>query len=146
MAVLWHGETAFVRTGRAFARLLGDERAAATVEFVLWVPVFMFIILAAVDATVLYLHHSEMWNVSRDVARRVAVGDISEDEAAEYVAEELYLYKNITAYALDTSDPGNPDVYIRIQTPVADADFFGIFQPVLDEYLEAMVIMRREPI
>lgn len=127
-------------------RLLRDERAAATVEFVLWVPIFMFIILAAIDATVLYLHHTEMWNVSRDVARRVAVGDINENEAPEIVSQELFLYKESTAYRVDTSDPSDDDVMILIQTPVADADFVGIFQAVLDEYLEAAVFMRREPI
>lgn len=145
-AVLWHDHKACPTIGRAFVRLLRDERAAATVEFVLWVPVFMFIILAAIDATVLYLHHTEMWNVSRDVARRVAVGDIDETQALQIVADELFLYTDSTAYSVDTSNPSDPDVMILIQTPVADADFFGIFQPVLDEYLEAAVIMRREPI
>ena len=144
--MLWRDDPACPWTGGAVRRLLGDEHGFTTVEFVLWVPIFAFIMIAAIDATVLYLHHSEMWNVSRDVARRVAVGDIDETQAAQIVADELFLYESSTAYRLETSDPADPNVRILIQTQVADADFFGIFQPVLAEWLEAAVIMRREPI
>jgi Flp pilus assembly protein TadG len=48
-------------------RFLRDERGSATIEFVLWVPVFMILLVATTDASILYLHHTEMWNVSRDV-------------------------------------------------------------------------------
>ncbi|HUF86048.1 MAG TPA: TadE/TadG family type IV pilus assembly protein [Thermohalobaculum sp.] len=123
---------------------LDDEHGSATIEFVLWVPVFAVILVAAIDATILYLHHTEMWNVSRDVARRVAVGDITEDQAAEVVEQELFLYSS--AYFVGTSDPKDLDVQIMIQTQVADASVFGFFEPILDKYLTALVTMRREPI
>lgn len=130
--------------GCVIRRFWADEHGTATIEFVLWVPVFATILVAAIDATVLYLHHTEMWNVSRDVARRVAVGDISEADAAQIVEEELYLYSS--AYHVATSDPAHLDVQIMIQTKVSDASIFGFFEPILDKYLTAMVTMRREPI
>ncbi len=121
-----------------------DERGSATIEFVLWVPVFVIILVAATDATVLYLHHTEMWNVSRDVARRVAVGDMSEADAAAAVQNDMFLYSR--AYTVATSNPTSLDVQIMIQTSVADASVFGFFEPIMDRYLTAMVTMRREPI
>ncbi len=126
------------------SRFLRDEHGSATIEFVLWVPIFVVILVAATDATVLYLHHTEMWNVSRDVARRVAVGDMSEADAVTVVQNEMFLYSR--AYTVSTSDPAELDVKIMIQTSVRDASVFGFFEPVMDRFLTAMVIMRREPI
>ena len=125
-------------------QFLRDERGSVTIEFVLWVPVMAVILVAATDATVLYLHHTEMWNVSRDVARRVAVGDMSEADAATVVQNEMFLYSR--AYTVATSDPTDLDVRIMIQTSIADASVFGFFKPVMGRYLTAMVTMRREPI
>lgn len=126
------------------AQFLRDDHGSATIEFVLWVPIFVVILVAATDATVLYLHHTEMWNVSRDVARRVAVGDMTEADAVNAVGNEMFLYSR--AYTVWTSDPADLDVQIMIQTSVRDASVFGFFEPVLDRYLTAMVTMRREPI
>jgi Flp pilus assembly protein TadG len=125
-------------------QFLRDERGSVTIEFVLWVPIMAVILVAATDATVLYLHHTEMWNVSRDVARRVAVGDMSEADAVTVVQNEMFLYSR--AYTVATSDPTELDVRIMIQTSIADASVFGFFKPVMGRYLTAMVTMRREPI
>ena len=124
------------------SQFLRDEHGSATIEFVLWVPIFVVILVAAIDATVLYLHHTEMWNVSRDVARRVAGNDLSEAAAAATVQNEMFLYSS--EYTVATSNPTDLDVQIVIQTRVADASVFGFFKPVMDRYLTAMVTMRRE--
>ncbi len=142
--MLWRYSFACPGAARVSRRFLGDESGTATIEFVLWIPVFAVILVAAIDATILYLHHTEMWNVSRDVARRVAVADITEAEAAAVVEQELFLYAD--AYFVATSDPTDMDVWIGIQTKVSDASVFGFFEPVLDDYLSAVVTMRREPI
>jgi Flp pilus assembly protein TadG len=125
-------------------RFLRDERGSATIEFVLWVPVFMILLVATTDASILYLHHTEMWNVSRDVARRVSVGDMTEADAATVVQNEMFLSTN--AYTVTTSDPADLDVVIQISTSIADASVFGFFKPVLGMHLAAEVTMRREPI
>jgi len=126
------------------SQFLRDEHGSATIEFVLWVPAFVVILVAATDATVLYLHHTEMWNVSRDVARRVAVGDMTEADAVGAVQSEMFLYSR--AYTVATSNPAELDVQIMIQTSIADASVFGFFEPVLGRYLTATVTMRREPL
>lgn len=125
-------------------QFLRDEHGSATIEFVLWVPVFVVLLVATTDASILYLHHTEMWNVSRDVARRISVGDLTEAEAATTVQKEMFLSTN--AYIVETSLPSALDVRIKIQTNIGDASVFGFFKPVLGQYLEAEVTMRREPI
>ena len=126
------------------SQFLRDEHGSATIEFVLWVPVFVILLVATTDASILYLHHTEMWNVSRDVARRVAVGDLTEADAVNVVQNEMFLYSS--AYTVATSDPTALNVQIMIQTSIADASVFGFFEPVLGRYLTANVVMRREPI
>ena len=126
---------------RAF---ISDDRAMATIEFVLWVPVFVVILVAVMDGTVLYLHQTEMWNVSRDIARRISVGDLTEADAVDTVRNEMYLYSR--AYTVATSNPINLNIQITIQTRIADASVFGFFEPVLGRYLTTSVTMRREPI
>jgi Flp pilus assembly protein TadG len=122
--------------------LTRDERGSATIEFVLWVPVFVFLLIATTDATVLYLSHTEMWNVSRDIARRIAVGDITEAEAVQEVQKELFLANG--AYTVTTSVGAN--VVVAISTNVGDASVFGVFKKVLDRDLNARVVMLREPV
>lgn len=124
------------------SRFLRDERGSATIEFVLWVPVFVVLLIATTDATILYLSHTEMWNVSRDIARRLAVGDITEAQAVEEAKKELFLYSR--AYQVGTSVGIN--VVVEITTNVGDASVFGFFKPVLGRELSARVVMRREPI
>ncbi|MDH3666169.1 MAG: pilus assembly protein [Paracoccaceae bacterium] len=143
----YRSEAELYRNDRAAPGISGflrDETGAASIEFVLWVPVFAFLLVAVIDATVLYLQHTEMWNVSRDVARRVAIGDMAESDVVQVVQNEMYLYSK--AYTVATSQPTDPDVQIAIQTTVAEASVFGIFQAVMDEKLTAVVTMRREPI
>ena len=132
------------RNAPGLAGFLRDETGSATIEFVLWVPVFAILLVATIDATVLYLQHTEMWNVSRDVARRVAVGDMVETDVYQVVQNEMFLYSK--AYTVATSQPTDLDVQIAIQTTIADASVFGIFQAVLNNDLTAVVTMRREPI
>lgn len=124
------------------SRFLRDEGGSATIEFVLWVPVFVVLLVATTDATILYLSHTEMWNVSRDIARRIAVGDITTDEAVNEAQKELFLYSRTYRVAAESGI----DVVVEIQTNVGDASVFGFFKPVLGRELSARVVMRREPV
>jgi Flp pilus assembly protein TadG len=54
-------------------RNFSDDSGATTVEFVLWVPVFMFILMITVDVSLLFLRQSNLWYVARDVARNASL-------------------------------------------------------------------------
>ncbi|MDT8343182.1 MAG: TadE/TadG family type IV pilus assembly protein [Thermohalobaculum sp.] len=73
----------FVDAGSSMiARFLRNERGTATMEILLWLPLFLFLVFLTVDASILYWRHGEMWNVARDVARTLASGAIAADEAS----------------------------------------------------------------
>jgi len=122
-------------------RFLQDEHGSATIEFVIWVPGFMFLLLFATDATVLYLTHTGMWNVSRDVARRMSIGDLTDTQAVAVAQQELFM--NGLNYSISATS--GTDVVVTISVAVPDASIFGIFDSLLDSFLVARVVMRREP-
>ena len=118
-----------------------DEHAAVTIEFVAVFPFFVFLLLMFVDASILYLTRTEMFEVSRDTARRVSVGAISVDEVPGYVNDHLLLAGRTYTIA---SYSGSL-VIIEMSVNVADASIFGIFRPVLGRTIKVRVEMLREP-
>ena len=124
-------------TLRAF---LSDDRASATIEFVLWVPVYVIILVAVTDASILYLTHTEMWNTARDSARRISVGAMAAADAPDRAGEKLLLAGR--TYTVAASDAG--PVIVEISVGVGDASVFGFFGPVLGRQLTARVEMMKE--
>lgn len=71
---------------RRLRAFLCEDQGAVTIEFVLWVPIVLGLLITAIDATTLYVTHTEMWNVARDTARRMVTGKIRTLEDAEAYA------------------------------------------------------------
>jgi Flp pilus assembly protein TadG len=123
---------------------LGDEKGAVTIEFVLWVPIFVGLLVFVTDASIIYLTHSEMWNVARDTTRRMTTEQItSTAEARDYAAAHLFLGNR--TYVIDSYFGGEMNVTIAIGLDGA-AVFGFFFEPILGESLVASVTMRREPL
>lgn len=130
---------------QGFIAFFADERGSETVQFVAFVPLFVFLLVIVTDASFLYLTNSEMWNVARDTARRMVAGQItSETEAETFAAERLNMFEN--PYTVDAHF--DPDAYmsIYIATDIADAMVFGAFlRPLLNDTIQVRVVMRSEP-
>ena len=125
---------------------LRDEKGAVTIEFVLWVPIFVGLLVFVTDASIIYLTHSEMWSVARDTARRMSTGEITNRaQARDYAAAHLFLGSR--TYVIDPSDPVLPDMNITIAIGLDDAAIFGFFfKSILGRSLVASVTMRKEPL
>ncbi len=121
-------------------RFIRDQTGTATIEFVLWVPVYVILLVAVTDASILYLSHTEMWNAARDTARRISVGGINAADAPGYASNKLLLSGR--TYTLSASDAG--PVMVEISVNVGDASIFGFFKPVLGRQLTARVGMWKE--
>jgi len=123
---------------------LRDEKGAVTIEFVLWVPIFVGLLVLVTDASIIYLTHSEMWNVARDTTRRMTTEQITtKAEARNYAAAHLFL--GARTYVIDPDFGGDMNVTIAIG--LDDAAIFGFFfKSILGQSLVASVTMRREPL
>ena len=130
---------------REILAFLKDENGSETVQFVLFVPLFAAVLVIVTDASFLYLTHSEMWNVARDTARRMAAGQLtSQQEAVDYVAAQMTMFEN--QYLVSASYDPDTKMQILITVPIADALIFGAFlQPILGESIRVRFEMRSEP-
>ncbi len=129
---------------RSVFTFLRDEKGDVTIEFVLWVPIFVGLFVFVTDASIIYLTHSEMWSVARDTTRRMTTGEITtRAEAVDYAATRLFLGSR--TYVIDPDFGGDMNVTIAIG--LDDAAIFGFFfKPILGRSLVASVTMRREPL
>ncbi len=130
---------------RSVLAFLRDEKAAVTIEFVLWVPIFVGLFVLVTDASIIYLTHSEMWSAARDTTRRMTTGEITTDaEVRDYAAAHLFLGSR--TYVID-SDFSTADMNVTIVIGLDDAAIFGFFfEQVLGTTLVASVTMRKEPL
>lgn len=86
------------RSPRAF---LQCEDASATIEFVLWLPIVILILLLIVDASMLFMSRSQAIRVLQDTNRLYSVGQFT----GETVDERL---SKAEEYALSRLQPMSP--------------------------------------
>lgn len=124
-------------------RFLRDQNGAVTIEFTTLVPFFFFMLVLFADASVVYLTHSEMFEVARDVSRRMSTGELADEQAVvNYAAQNLFLGER--TYTVDADFSTN--MRLAISVPVMEAAIFGLwFRPLIGKMLVAEVVMSREP-
>ena len=117
-----------------------DETCAVTIEFVTIFPAFVFVMLFFTDTAVLFLTRTELLTLSRDAARRVAVGALHVNDVPTYVSQRSLLGARTYAVA---SYSGNIAI-IEVSVNVGDASVFGFFKPILGRTMTVRVEMLRE--
>ena len=118
-----------------------DERGSGTIEFVLWVPLFSFLLMVATDASFMYLTMTRMENAARDAVRQVSIGRLQTAAVDTYVAARLDSGPYSVSAACSTADVA----CIRITRPVNTVVSFNIFSALLGESLGTETRMRVEP-
>tara|TARA_R110002049_G_scaffold9146_3_gene47369 strand:+ start:834 stop:1460 length:627 start_codon:yes stop_codon:yes gene_type:complete len=119
-----------------------DTRGAVSVEFVLWVPVFVLILAITVDATILFKTQANLWTVARDAGRQMSTGLYSNSQAEDYAAGQFASW-GITGTA--TASQTNDTVTMQISVPVAAVTPFRIVNAFTDGNIIAVVTQRKEP-
>lgn len=132
---------------RSFGRFRNDERGAATVELVFWLPFFFFLFFVVVDASVFFWRYSAMWDVTRDLAREISIrGEVDRRSPTLSADIDNYVQSRLgTAYDADIVDVLAPDPGVQITVQVRSLTvlgFLGFFIPT-DEVVTA-VRMRNE--
>ncbi|WP_167853459.1 TadE/TadG family type IV pilus assembly protein [Roseovarius aestuariivivens] len=127
------------RSCRIFRR---DTEGSASVEFVLWMPIFFGILMLVIDASILFMTQSNYWNVSRDTARLVS------RHAMDATAAEAYAKARASnGWATPTAEVTitNSTVTVNLSAPARDLSVFNAIGFVLDEEIDATVIQSMEP-
>lgn len=124
------------------ARLVADETGSATVEFALWIPLFCFLLISTADLGILLMRHAEMWDIARDAARRMAIYQMSADEARSHVIDRLAEDSDALVVEAEVGD----EVRVLITVPTAHVLPFGVFGSAMNGTVVTRVTMLREPI
>jgi Flp pilus assembly protein TadG len=128
---------------RNLLSFMNDTGGTATVEFVILFPLFTMLLLLVVDASMLFLRHTMLMNVSRDTARIVSRHAMTAAEAKVYAE----------AYASTPSSPataeiiiGADQVIVRLTTDSRSTAPFGIIPIAVGDKLVARAISSLEPV
>ena len=129
---------------RSIFTFLRNETGAVTIEFVTLVPAAVMLLIFVTDASVIFMTRSEMWNVARDITRRMTTDQITtEAQVRDYAAAHLFL--GTRSYVIDPDFDG--DMTVKIAIGVDNAAIFGaFFRSILGKTLVVSVTMRREPL
>lgn len=129
-------------------KFLNDENGAVTVEFVLWVPVFLMLIAAAVDLSTLFMNQSNLWHVTRDAARIVSRHGMTPAEAETYLKNNGTISSFIADPANDVDvslDSSNLYVTASVDATLTELDVFGFFNFTPNFVINASVTLAMEP-
>ena len=131
---------------RRLVPMLRDDRGTMTIEFVLWVPIIMGLLVTAIDATTLYVTHTEMWNVARDTARRMVTGKFSTEAQAEAYAASAMNMRS-APYTISAHYDKNNVVEVTIAIGFSDISIAGYGSPLVlfGTNVAAHVVMRPDP-
>lgn len=111
---------------RAFHRFAArsfwrSEDGGVTVEYVLWLPLWASIMALMADSTVLYQERTQLFLSARDMARQVAIGAKTTEEAQTMVASAFTHVPNFNASI--TADAGF--VTARLSAPMSSFTMFA---------------------
>lgn len=109
--------------------MMRDERGSAAVEFAFVAPILILLLVGISQFGMLFFLRSEMLDVARETARRLATGNLTADGAEAWVAAQLPDHADLSVAV--TSPSGSNDMYtVTLSLPLASAvpvDPFGFF-------------------
>ena len=124
-----------------FKQFIHDDRGSATIEFVIWIPWFMFLLMITTDISFVYYSLTTMANTSRDAARRLSTGEIEPANLTGFVNGKL----GGGGYTIDNCSTAD-EACVRITRPFSKTAVFGRFLgDLIDKDLSAQTAMRKEP-
>ena len=123
-------------------RLLRNCRGSATVQLAFAIPIFLFILLAIIEFSHVFLIQTSMTNAAREAARRMAVADLTTAQG-ETLARNLLIWGG-GGYIVNTVE--NDDfVGVTIEIPVANISVIpNLAGHFMQSNLSANFVMRKE--
>lgn len=114
-------------------RWTGDESGAATVEAVLWLPLFFFIFVLIIDTTMIFSQRAQALRVVQDANRAYAVGRLTEPEqVADFVKARL---SDVSPSAIVYAEPGSGTIMTAVSMPAAELDAVGLITTFADIWI-----------
>lgn len=116
-----------------------------TVEFVLWLPVFVSVIALSTDASMMFMRQSNFWNVSRETARIVSRHGLDSVAAEQYAASNAR-FGDYTPNVSVLVDSLSSTVTVTITGRAEKMAPFGVISLATGNTVSASVTQTLEPI
>jgi len=117
-----------------------NQDGNASVEFVIWLPLIMGVVVGTFDLNMVLLTQSRMWDVARDTARQVAIGTLDGTTGATYALTRLN--SDVSTYTVTIT--GTTDVTVSISRLVENVAVMGSVTDFNNYQVNASVTMRSE--
>lgn len=124
---------------RGASAFVTDEGGSATIEFAIWLPFFVVILMFVADLTMIMFHRSDVERIVQDANRLRSIGVLStNEETRSYLIARLMLPDGTMR---GTAEAGLISMYatsiVRIQ--LSQVDMFGVV-PRLFGDMELIVV------
>src|ERR1051326_3334366 len=108
-------------------RSFAQDDGTVTVEFMLWMPLIFTIILFTVDVALIYLKQADMWNVARDISRRMSADSTVTTASAQPQAKNQPFTSLSSATITAPGDTvAGQDKVVSTQIGLCNASLFGV--------------------
>ena len=130
---------------KRLSSFLHAEAGSATVEFALWVPVFVSIMLLGADASAAFTRQSNFWSVSYETARIVSRHGLDAEAGAAFARNNMRIGSYAPEVAV-TIDELTQTVTVLVTADFAKMAPFGILAFALNDSVSFTVSQTLEPI
>ncbi len=124
---------------------LRAESGSATVEFTLWVPAFLAILLLGADASASFTRQSNFWNVSQETARIVSRHALDAEEGEAFARDRMRIGDYVPEVDV-TVDETTQTVTVLVTANAREMAPFGILAMALGDRVAVSVSRTLEPI
>lgn len=123
-------------------KFLRNESGSVTIEFVLWLPLALYLVLMAVDATFAFLGLTNMWQVARESARELSRYEDVATVKAKAAMSGSFLGQTPT---VDVT-PNGGDIVVAMSMPAKGLTPFGVFGFTSSTNITIVVSHAMEPL
>lgn len=124
-------------------RRAAKEDGAVSLEFAIWTPFLITIMVFGADVSMTFMRQANMWQATRDAARIVSRHGMTEAEAESYIQSQINWSADYTPSVDVTISGGQVTVTV-------DADFnelapFGLLSFVTSNVVRTSMVHAMEP-
>ncbi len=134
--------------GSVVGRFFRNRKGVAAAEFALILPVFVSMIFGTLEYSIMLFTYSSMQTTARDIARQVAVNNLTPSEAQAKLASRLppWMASSATMKITQTkpADPTANIIQVNLSVPTRLASPITFFSRGTTSVLETQAEMKQE--
>ncbi|WP_112320789.1 TadE/TadG family type IV pilus assembly protein [Oceanibium sediminis] len=121
-----------------------EDGGTTTIEFVLWLPIFILVLGIIIDVCFMFLAQAIMYDVASDAARSAAIGQFETEQEAIDFAQDKASFRGVLPSVTVDLGATSGTVEVTITHQAQDIDLTGVLGIVAGDTIRASVTQIRE--